>query len=411
LATLADADPQPAPNKQNNEAKGENDLGARAGLKRALAWAAEGAFGPVWGATGLSFRWPGGKDAAAGKAIPPAEQRSSLYVCIVMEKYETDLRMRISRVRRAKQTLPEALVLKWIAQLVSVLRFCHGRGIVHRDVKSQNIFLDSNDNIKLGDFGLAKWLGGQRRNNARFKQMTLTDAGTEVFKSPEALVGGRRDGRLADIWALGLVILEAVTLKFTWERPGSVGARVLAKEAGVIDALIDAIPVEYSQSLRLLVRKCLTADPKQRPTADELMGTRIIRPFLRPFSTAATSTGVNTGSASAVKSSAKKGYTLGYLRDSRNGSTQSLADTAHKSGSAITHRLRKGDDKKSVADSDSDSKNSTGKSAHSSASSRTKLSSTDSDNGYPGPSGYSDGHEESAGGWRRPRVKGRLSFS
>jgi serine/threonine protein kinase len=167
--------------------------------------------------------------------------------------------------------LSEPVIARWAAQIVSALRYCHSKGVCHRDVKSQNIFVSSSGDIRIGDFGLAKSFD-------RRPTTVYTEAGTDCYKSPEALLGGRRDGRKADIWALGLVLLELTTNVFTWERPGgSLGGRVLNRDAGAVDALLSSIPPVYSTQLRLLVRKCLTPDADARPSAEELFRFRLLR--------------------------------------------------------------------------------------------------------------------------------------
>ena len=81
----------------------------------------------------------------------------------------------------------------------------------------------------------------------------------------------------ADIWALGLVLLEMVTQKFVWEREGSLGAQALSKDTKPLNEALAAIPVLYSAPLRLLVKRCLTVDAQVRPSAEELFRFRLLR--------------------------------------------------------------------------------------------------------------------------------------
>jgi len=55
---------------------------------------------------------------------------------------------------------PESMVLNWFVQIALGLQYCHHRKIIHRDLKSQNIFLTKKDNVRLGDFGIARVLNG-----------------------------------------------------------------------------------------------------------------------------------------------------------------------------------------------------------------------------------------------------------
>jgi len=56
------------------------------------------------------------------------------------------------------QPIPESMVVNWLCQLCLALRYLHGKRVLHRDLKSQNIYLSSRGRIKLGDFGIAKTL-------------------------------------------------------------------------------------------------------------------------------------------------------------------------------------------------------------------------------------------------------------
>ena len=209
----------------------------------------------------------------AKSAAVTARSDGDLYVCIVMERCRFDMRRYIQRTRRRGAAIPEATVVRWAAQLVSALRYCHAKGVVHRDLASKNVFVTDTDDIRLGDFGLAR--------SVRRHDTELTEAGTDVYKSPEAIAGGRRDARKADIFALGILLLELTTQRFAWERNGggSLGAQLLAKEVGALDAALAEVPTTYSPSLRLLIRRCLQPDPILRPSAEDLF--RCAPPMIR----------------------------------------------------------------------------------------------------------------------------------
>ncbi len=81
----------------------------------------------------------------------------------------------------------------------------HSKNILHRDIKTQNMFLTKDDVIKLGDFGIAKALGTQ-------VDFAKTFLGTPYFMSPEVCKGNQY-GQKADIWAIGCVLYELVTFK------------------------------------------------------------------------------------------------------------------------------------------------------------------------------------------------------
>ena len=82
---------------------------------------------------------------------------------IVLDYAENgDLSHVISKTKQAKKRFRQAKVLDWFVQISSALKFIHGRNILHRDLKTQNVFLDRNWQVKLGDFGIAKVLRSTR---------------------------------------------------------------------------------------------------------------------------------------------------------------------------------------------------------------------------------------------------------
>ena len=77
--------------------------------------------------------------------------------------------------------------------------------IIHRDLKPANIFLTSDKNLKIGDFGISKGLD-------KTSGLASTFAGTAVYIAPE-VHGGLKYNMMADLWALGVIFFEIITLK------------------------------------------------------------------------------------------------------------------------------------------------------------------------------------------------------
>lgn len=78
------------------------------------------------------------------------------------------------------------------------MKHVHDRKILHRDLKTQNIFLTSNGMIKVGDFGIAKVLSNT-------KELARTQIGTPYYFSPE-ICNGRPYNNKSDVWSLGVVL-------------------------------------------------------------------------------------------------------------------------------------------------------------------------------------------------------------
>jgi NIMA (never in mitosis gene a)-related kinase len=91
-------------------------------------------------------------------------------------------------------------------QLAQCLDHLHSKHVLHRDLKTKNIFLTQDDSVKLGDFGLSKILGSQH-------DMAHSAVGTPYYLSPE-LCEGRPYDYKSDVWALGCVTYEMTTLRY-----------------------------------------------------------------------------------------------------------------------------------------------------------------------------------------------------
>ena len=69
-----------------------------------------------------------------------------------------DLAHQVKKAAHKKEHFPEAAIMNWFVQLCLSLEYIHGRRMLHRDLKSQNVFLTANNTVKLGDFGISKVL-------------------------------------------------------------------------------------------------------------------------------------------------------------------------------------------------------------------------------------------------------------
>ena len=102
-----------------------------------------------------------------------------------------------------------------IAQICDALQFAHDKGFMHRDIKPANIYLNTAGELKIGDFGLAKLVGGEDDAASAASRMNLTMTGTAMgtphYVAPEQLQEGATvDGR-ADLYSLGVMFYQMLT--------------------------------------------------------------------------------------------------------------------------------------------------------------------------------------------------------
>jgi eukaryotic-like serine/threonine-protein kinase len=165
--------------------------------------------------------------------------------------------------RLASETsLPAHEVAAIGAQIAEALAYIHSRSVIHRDVKPANILIGEAGSAgfrrtaKLGDFGIAQFIDGNRLTSDG------TILGTAAYLSPEQ-VSGRAVGVVSDVYSLGLVLLEALT--GVQEFPGTVVESAVARVNRDPD-VPDSLPEEW----RSLLSAMTDRDPANRPSAAEV---------------------------------------------------------------------------------------------------------------------------------------------
>jgi serine/threonine protein kinase len=145
--------------------------------------------------------------------------------------------------------------LKIAVEIGEALQEAHSKGIVHRDIKADNIMLTSNGQARVMDFGLAKLKGALRLTKS------LSTVGTLGYMSPEQIQGGEVDNR-SDIFSFGVLLFEMLTgsLPFRGEHEAAIVYSVVNEEPQNIATLVpDLSPLVVN-----LIQRCLEKDPEDR---------------------------------------------------------------------------------------------------------------------------------------------------
>ncbi|XP_068259379.1 serine/threonine-protein kinase Nek1 isoform X3 [Nyctibius grandis] len=166
----------------------------------------------------------------------------------------------------------EDQILDWFVQICLALKHIHDRKILHRDIKSQNIFLTKDGTIQLGDFGIARVLNSTA-------ELARTCIGTPYYLSPE-ICQNKPYNNKSDIWALGCVLYEMCTLKHAFEA-GNMKNLVLK----IISGPFPPISMHYSYDLRNLLSQLFKRNPRNRPSINSILEKNFIAKRVEKFLT------------------------------------------------------------------------------------------------------------------------------
>ena len=152
--------------------------------------------------------------------------------------------------------LEENLARRMFSQIVDGMMYIHSRDIAHRDLKPENILLDADMNAKISDFGLCHQVDD--------KSLLKTPCGSPFYAPPEILSSQPYDGKLSDVWSMGVVLYTMVTGALPWKETNQIQ---------LFQQIIDAnytIPRTLSPNLRDLISRLMRPDPNERPPVSEI---------------------------------------------------------------------------------------------------------------------------------------------
>lgn len=189
---------------------------------------------------------------------------------ILMEYCEVgDLAYHVKQKIKNGQFFTEAEIMNWFVQISMSLQYIHRLGILHRDIKTSNIYLTVNNTVKLGDFGISRVLQGS--------EAALTVVGTPYYMSPE-VCEGKPYSYKSDAWSLGCVLYELCTLKHAFSADNLLG--LVFK---IVSGTAEPIPSRYSAQLRRITTLMLSKDTNKRMSVQEVMVDPYVLSFMQGF--------------------------------------------------------------------------------------------------------------------------------
>ena len=190
--------------------------------------------------------------------------KSSNELNIVMEYVGGgDLSEKIKNCEKRKLYLNEKIIWRYFLQILQGLKCLHSMKIIHRDIKSANLFLSEDmETVKVGDLNIAK---------VAKDDLARTQIGTPYYLAPEVW-NNEVYSYKCDIFSLGCVLYEMTCLKVPFQ---ATSLEELAKNIKLGN--FATIPSQYSSDLLSIIRLCLTTNSSIRPNAEELLANPIVQ--------------------------------------------------------------------------------------------------------------------------------------
>ncbi|NWY11503.1 NEK3 kinase, partial [Aphelocoma coerulescens] len=179
------------------------------------------------------------------------------HLYIVMEYCDNgDLMQKIKH--QGGNFFPEDTILHWFVQVCLAVKHIHDKRVLHRDIKSKNVFLTQSGKVKLGDFGSARLL-------AHPMSYACTYVGTPYYVPPEIWESLPYNNK-SDIWSLGCILYELCTLKHPFQ--ANSWKHLILK---ICKGSYDPLPSHYSYELHYLIKQMFKRNPQNRPSASTIL--------------------------------------------------------------------------------------------------------------------------------------------
>lgn len=166
--------------------------------------------------------------------------------------------------KKAGTALSEHTIWSYFLQLCMGLHHIHSKGVLHRDMKSENVFFSGDARVRIGDLGVAKLLESA-------EDLTRTFVGTPYYLSPE-LCEGKSYNEKSDVWSLGCILYEMCTLQPPFHARNR-GALMMK----IVRGRFPPISSRYSRALHVLVSKLLSRSSHDRPRVQDILLDPVVR--------------------------------------------------------------------------------------------------------------------------------------
>eukprot|EP00668_Euglena_longa_P019587 GGOE01024366.1.p2 GENE.GGOE01024366.1~~GGOE01024366.1.p2 ORF type:complete len:514 (-),score=129.11 GGOE01024366.1:837-2378(-) len=171
----------------------------------------------------------------------------------------------IASVAKKFNPLPRNTIRAYTKQILEGLSYLHSKGIVHRDIKGDNILMDNHGVAKLADLGCSKKLDELCSKTHGCNTMV----GTPYWMAPEVISTQEGYGTAADIWSVGCTVVEMLTARPPWPEFHSMWAAIY--HIANSDGPPDLVPKDLDPDLQDFLDQCFRRNASQRPTANQLL--------------------------------------------------------------------------------------------------------------------------------------------
>ncbi|XP_076450085.1 uncharacterized protein LOC143286410 [Babylonia areolata] len=193
------------------------------------------------------------------------------HVCIIQDYCDGGtLADKIQEAANKKSPLPEEQIMQWFIQILMAVQYIHSKKVLHRDLKTENVFLTKNSVVKIGDFGISKILDSTI-------DVAKTVVGTPSYLSPELCQDIPYNSK-SDIWALGCLLYEMCAL-----RPPFDGNSLISLFFKIVKAEFEPVPAHYSAGVQEIINTVLVKAPEDRPSASAILNLPFVKGHLSSF--------------------------------------------------------------------------------------------------------------------------------